>query len=756
MEANKLERLLRARELFDAGQRLLLASSRHFVESDYLKAVESFEDSRDLFKQLGDEPEADVAEVWAAQLLPDVGRIEKAKLRLAGLAADAGRRRYNILLPAAHYWLGVCDYRSGNLSQTSRDYKTALRLAQDGDNAFEVGHTREALASCYWELGELEPALSYASEMLSTEDTYYRNPRQAWRDLGTLSDIALKLNLPAASLDFAKERLSLAREISPDATLLKWSLRNAVSAAEAKKDFKGALAYAGESLRLALEGGDKPENARTTAESYLSLADLKNGAGDCEGALADYEMALKVYGRLPEVSAGSYKIRKGRLLCFRQLGRREAFESELSAVLKLSEEYRATIREDSSRQAFFTNEQVVFDAAAAYSLEARDARAAFAFVEESRARSLLEFVESDKSVAEVEADFASVARPLSLEEIQSRLPEQAQLVQYAVLPDKVAVWVLTKTRFELFEKQISADEFEKRVEDYRASVLAKDSGEAFGRASRELYDLLIPRGLDAGKQLCIVPDKSLHRLPFASLVAPSGKYLLEEFALSYAPSASVFIHATESARRKAVGADENVLSVGDPDFDREENPNLAGLQSAADEAKRVAGFYTRPVELVGVGATKDAFLRDFTGASVIHFAGHFIANRQSPANSKLLFAGGDLRSSELGAYKLPRAKLVVLSACETGVERYDRSEGAIGVARTFLALGAPVVVASGWKVDSEPTRDLMVAFHRKRREQGLTSAESLRRAQLELLNRRETKEPFYWAAFSLFGGYASY
>jgi CHAT domain-containing protein len=218
----------------------------------------------------------------------------------------------------------------------------------------------------------------------------------------------------------------------------------------------------------------------------------------------------------------------------------------------------------------------------------------------------------------------------------------------------------------------------------------------------------------------------------------------------------VLVHATENARRRDGGADENVLSVGDPDFDREENPNLAGLQSAADEAKRVAGLYTRSLELVGGGATRDAFLRGFTGAQVIHFAGHFIANRRSPANSKLLFAGGDLRSYELGAYKLPRAKLVVLSACETGVERYDRSEGAIGVARTFLALGAPLVIASGWKVDSEPTRDLMVAFHRKRREQGLTSAESLRRAQLELLNRRETEEPFYWAAFSLFGGYASY
>lgn len=688
-----------------------------------------------------------------------MGRLEEGRRRFAAIGAYAERRNYKVLLPPAYYWLGVSDYGRSGLSQTGRNYKTALGFAEEAGNDFEAAHAREALARYYSDLGELEPALAYAGTILSGFDSDYRSPRQVWREQGTFARIALRLNLPATSLGFAKERLELVRENWPDSILMNESLRNVVDAADAKGDFAGALAYAGESLRIALARADTPENARTTAELYLTLADLKSSAGDCAGALADYAKSLELYGRLPEVSASSYQIHKGRLLCFRQLRRRDEFESELRDVMKLSEEYRATIREDSTRQAFFDNEQGVFDAAAADALEARDARgsrAAFDFVEKSRARSLLEFVESDKSVREVEAGFASVAPLLSLEEIQSGLPEQVQLVQYAVLPDKVAVWVLTKTRFELFERRISAGEVEQKVEDYRALVLAKDSGEKFRRAAMELYDLLIPQGLDAAKQLCVVPDKSLHRLPFASLVSPSGKYLLEEFALSYAPSASVLVHATGNARRKEGGADENVLSVGDPDFDREENPNLSGLQSAADEAKRVARLYARPLELVGGGATKAAFLRDFTGASVIHFAGHFIVNKQSPANSKLLFAGGDLRSSELGEYKLPRAKLVVLSACETGVERYDRSEGAIGIARTFLALGAPVVVASGWKVDSEPTRDLMVAFHRKRRELGLTSAESLRRAQLELLNRRETREPFYWAAFSLFGGYASY
>jgi CHAT domain-containing protein len=196
--------------------------------------------------------------------------------------------------------------------------------------------------------------------------------------------------------------------------------------------------------------------------------------------------------------------------------------------------------------------------------------------------------------------------------------------------------------------------------------------------------------------------------------------------------------------------------VGNPDFDREENPNLPDLKDAETEARTITADYQKSLELVGSEATKEKFLRSMPEAEVIHFAGHFLANRQSPGNSKLLFTDGELRTSELGAYKLPVTKLVVLSACETGFERYNKSEGAIGIARTWLALGAPVVVASQWKVDSEPTKDLMIAFHRNRKEKGMSSAESLRQAQLELLGRDKTKAPSYWAAFSLFGGYANY
>jgi CHAT domain-containing protein len=509
-------------------------------------------------------------------------------------------------------------------------------------------------------------------------------------------------------------------------------------------------------MQVALGRGDNAENTRKIAEIYRLLADLKRQSKSCNEALTDYDQALDLFHRFPEVTEALYQIHKGKLFCFQQLNRQEDFSSELKTVFKLSEEYRAKIREDDSRQAFFASDQDVFDAATANTIAAQDSRKAFAFVETSKARSLLDFVESGKSIVEAEKSFGPVAQPLSLEEIRSRLPEQLQFVQYAVLPDKLVIWVVSKTRFDLLEVQITAADLEKKVAAYQALIVGNGPPAEIKEAAQRLYGLLIPPDLDGDKQLCLVPDKSLHQLAFATLVSPYEKYLLQDYALFYAPSASVLVLATENARSKEQFGNERLLSIGNPDFDREENLNLPDLRDAETEARTITADYRKSVELLGSEATKEKFLRNLVDVEVIHFAGHFVANRQSPGNSKLLFAGGELHSSELSAYRLPLAKLVVLSACETGFERYNNSEGAIGIARTLLALGAPLVVASEWKVDSEPTKDLMIAFHRNRKEKRMTTAESLRQAQLEMLSRNQTCAPFYWAAFSLFGGYANY
>jgi len=748
VRTDKVERLLQAKDTFARGHQLL--------KEDSTTAISEFESSGDLFAQLGDEGEAAIAETWAVQLLPDVAKVAESRKRWSAVIANAEARKFMLLLPPAYYSLGISDYRQNRLSESVRNLKTALRLAEAGNNTFEVQHAEDSLAQNYSIIGELEQALFYAGKMLSGDAPYYESLGQSRRNKGTLAFLSLKLRFFSTSLSLAREHLSITEENSPNTSLVNDSLRRLIDAASAKEDFPAALLYTQESMRIALARKPSSENTRTVANIHLLLGDLKSRTKDWHGALSDYDQALNLYSQFPEVIDNLYQAHKGKLFCYQQLDRKNDFSGELKIVLQLAEDYRAKVREDDSRQAFFANEQVVFDTATAFALDQQDSREAFEFGEAAKARSLLEFVKSEKPIAEVVKNYESVAKPLSLPEIQTRIPEQLQFVQYAVLPDKFAIWTVTKTRFDVLEKQITATELETKVDAYQALITEKAPLAEIRQAGQDLYRLLIPSDLARDKQLCFIPDKFLHQLAFATLVSPEGKYLLEDFTLFYAPSASVMVLATENARRREQFQDERLLSIGNPDFDREENSNLPNLEDAETEARTIAVSYRKSTSLLGAEATKEKFLRKFAGVEVIHFAGHFVANHQSPGNSKLLFAGGDLRSSELATYKLPFAKLVVLSACETFLEHYNKSEGAIGIARTLLAAGAPVVVASQWKVDSAPTKDLMIAFHRNRKEKGMTSAESLRQAQLEVMSKRETEAPFNWAAFSLFGGYANY
>jgi CHAT domain-containing protein len=82
----------------------------------------------------------------------------------------------------------------------------------------------------------------------------------------------------------------------------------------------------------------------------------------------------------------------------------------------------------------------------------------------------------------------------------------------------------------------------------------------------------------------------------------------------------------------------------------------------------------------------------------------------------------------------------------------------IGLSSPFIAGGVPLVVASLWPVDSDSTAKLMVAFHRHRKQDGLTTAEALRHAQTELLDGslKEYRRPYYWASFITVGGYAGF
>ena len=121
-------------------------------------------------------------------------------------------------------------------------------------------------------------------------------------------------------------------------------------------------------------------------------------------------------------------------------------------------------------------------------------------------------------------------------------------------------------------------------------------------------------------------------------------------------------------------------------------------------------------------------------------------------------SNGVLQAYEIYRLKPLHARLAVLAGCQTGVEDYVNGEGPIGLARPFNAAGVPLVVASLWPVDSLATTELMIQFHRLRRHEHYSSAQALRAAQVQMLRQGNAghRSPYYWASFSLTGGYSDY
>ncbi len=735
----------------------LLEDALGFVKKkDFAEAIKKFEKSRDEFNDEGD-VFANISELWAASFLQDISKNTEGIARLNSLIKIAEAANFKTIQADAVYWSGNSQYSHAKFSEMKAKVETALKIAVQTENYFEIGHCSELLGNTFLDLGEFGKSQEYAGKILQTGEIYYQSESNFWRNQLFFSDLAKHLQYNSTALDFAKESLFVARKILPDLTAVNSSLKEISNALVKKKQFEEALKYANESNKIALEKEDSAENAKAFSETFMTIADIKSEINNCSEALAAYEKSFEYLKKLPEQpTVYLYQLYRGKLFCFNTLGMQEDFQTELAKVLKLSETYRANIREDESRQTFFDNEQIIFDLATDNAIRQSNAKKAFEYSEISKARSLLDFVKSKKTISEVEKEFGKITKPLTLSEIQSRLPENLQVFEYAVLPEKLVVWKITKTTFEVSEKAISNEELDQKTYNYQTALQEKTGGDLLKNQAKELYETVFPKGFEKGKPICIVPDKSLHRLAFSSLITTENRYLIEDSAVFFSPSSSILTIETDNAKAKESAKNETILSIGNPRFNREENPNLQDLPQAETEVNKIAENYADSKKFLNKDAVKSAFLNNMTKFDVIHFAGHYVANSESPNNSKLLFADDDLKSSELAEKKLPRSKLVVLSACDTGVERFNRSEGAISIARTFLAMGTPIVLASGWKVDSEAAKNLMINFHKKRRIEQLSSLEALRQSQLEMLKKSEFGSPYYWSAFTLTGGFANY
>jgi CHAT domain-containing protein len=759
------------------GREIMRSGFFNYGQDKFEQARDFYSEAARIFERGGNEGEAMFAAYWMANIQVRPAPTQSLTI-LEPLVGILEKREYAWLLSLSLNALA-------DVWTSLREYSKSMEHAERARGILDKIEDRNAMlrnlqtpAFVYQQVGDYPRSLSYIDQAFDLADRFPADPQEVWTHYHLAAYNLYLLNLPRSAAAFQKEAVELAVFIGrplykqrsyAQLGLIYARLKNTDEAIN-----NGQLA-----LTVGEAAGSEQSRKNLIANSTLNLAHIYRELGELDKSLELYDEAIASYREM-KIEIYTFLAHQGKLLALLGINDDAAIEEHLNTAIPLIEQYRPRIQEESLRNGFFDLAQSIYDIAIDFFYTRRaDPDKAYQYVEASHARSWLDLVGANARVIQQagrpDNKMPAGIQPLTLDRIKPALPAQSQVLEYAVLEDKVLAWVGSQKGFEANEKKIAASELNRKVERFRKLLpdLREEAWPETEALAQELYEILIKPVeplLDSSARLCIVPDKILHRLPFGALISPESKeYFIKSFRYFISPSANVLIKCSEMAKLKEGAGRERAMTVGNPSFDRERFPELELLPAAAEEARQVALYYEPGIPLIGAGAREAAVKSAMSQADVLHFASHYVIDRQSWMESRLLLAkeadqgksgesDGQLQAFEIYNMRLPRARVAVLSACDTGIEQTYRGEGPISMARPFIKAGVPVVVASLWAVESDSTANLMTSFHKHRKQGRLSTMEALRQAQLEMLSSPDTlnHHPYRWASFNTIGGYTAF
>lgn len=768
LSPNQRNSLIEARRLMKQGRESIFQSRPEDAAAYYTRAKE-------ILEQIGDTSGAVYVDYPLGHAYLGLSKSRVSLSMFEKVVAQSETRRYKWLMAQALNATANVEIGLRNHSAALNASNRSLELSEQIGDTTGVIKTTNQLAQEYFYLGNYPKSLDLHQRSLELSDAHSTEPIQVWRNYFSVPRTLNAMGLHSAAIEYEKEALRSAEDLKmPQTVCRSYAILGLMYGGQG--DYPEAVRNIEISIERAKSLPSEAIRKESIAYSSLQLGLIHRQSREFSKAIASYDRAIQLYGELEDFQPFLYVAHKGKLLSCINLEGCVSIEEEIKICLDLFEEFRNKILEESNRDNFFDTEQNIYDVAIRFEFSRNNFKTAFDYSERARARSLWDLANERAKLTsddvELDVKFMLTHQPADFEQIKANLPEGAQILQFALLEDKLLIWLISGADLVHAEKVISGTAFNETLSRYRELLSSPSAinSEASNRDGMALYEMLIKpveSSLKKDKLVCIVPDKALSYLPFAALISSqSGKYLVNEYEFMYAPSSTMFIRSSQLAARKK-RADETLLAVGNPRFSQDKFP-LADLPSAAREVRSIKDLYAPgSLTLIGKDATKSLVKAEIGQSDVVHLAVHSVVDEVSPMRSKLLLADGPggagnsdgvLEAHEIYGSELPNTHLVVLSACETGVGRYYRGEGMMGLSRTFLAAEVPLVVSSLWRVDSESTADLMTEFHKHRRSHGLPSSKALQKAQRAMANGTDERyrSPYYWAAFTLTGGYANY
>ncbi|HEU4933712.1 MAG TPA: CHAT domain-containing protein [Pyrinomonadaceae bacterium] len=742
------------------ARELMKASHAAWPRAD--ENLRLFNEAKGLFDKAGDVAGAMLAEYWLSFSTYNKSKYDDSLKLLKPLIKECVRRKYQWLYARCIYLRSNLEYVLNQHSKAIASAREGVKLAEKTGDSVGLLNLVSSLVEYYRYVGNYPKSLAQIERGLPIVTSLALDPLQSSRHYSMGANAFASVGFYDAAAEFQEQAVRISeRARIEDRVVYQHAFLGTIYGKLGR--FADALQHVNKAVEMA-------GSARNVlAYSLLQQGHIYRAMSDYEKAVDSYGQSIELYNQI-KLPARLYEAHKGVLLCYISQNDVSRAEQEIATILPLIEEYRKQISEENNRNSFFETEQNVYDTVIDFEVSRlNNPERAFQYLQYSRGRSLLDLLNKDaEAVAdalEPEIVSQSVAQPESAEQIKEKLPEGVQLVQYAVLEDKILIWVISRSEIALKQSNVSRRDLNETIQRY-LKVISRppNDQEEESALAKQLYVSLIQpieALLDRKRVLCIIPDKNLSYIPFSALISPaSQKYLIEDYVITTSQSPSVFLYCSKNATRRAHVKDERLLSVGNPRFDRASFPDLDDLPNAKQEALEIASNYKDALPLLEASATATAVKNEMLRSDVVHFALHSVLDGDLPLRSSLLLTPSGTQS-QLHAYEvyrlgLERTRLVVLSSCQTGAERYYDGEGMASLARAFMGAGVPLVVASLWPVDSAATEKLMVRFHSERRQSN--TAMALTNAQRAMLHGSEKRfqSPYYWAAFSLNGGYAEF
>ncbi|MBI3232406.1 MAG: CHAT domain-containing protein [Candidatus Doudnabacteria bacterium] len=755
----------------------LRQADKEFSRSSHDSAFKSYQSSLIAAKHIGDELHAEIA--TSSLIRYSYNRANSHSLISLGnrLITQAEKHRHRQVQAITHAALANAYLASQQGTPALENSLRAVTIAKEIGDRETLINALIMAGSAYTRSGNYALGISKSFEVLSILNNYPTGLLRSFQAYQQLWEPLFRLGNHQLALDYQKEALHTATLSGYTPGIIgtigriglnQWKLDHKV---EAENYLRDAIVKCNTT-------SDKTLRQLLQAELYTALGDVLLSLGKTNESLTSYSSALDAI-KASNNSVYLSAIHQGLASAYLAQNEYVMAEEELQKSISFLEKSRQNIYDAKGRSVFLSRSQNAYKAMIdlQYYIKHNE-YLAFDYAEVARNRNVLDALTGSPSLKKSDGmtvlSVSNNSNPLTLKEVQKRMPANIQLLTYALTEKGLIIWLVTFNSIYSTHVDVSAKDLEENINEYSTKLRKREDLHLINSKSSQLFNILILPvldRLDTQRPLYIVQDGILSQLPFSSLYSSStNRYVVEDYPIVTNHSVSILIKTQEWATSQQKSNNESFLGVSNPRFSYNRFHGLRSLPSAEDEVNNISALYERFATFSRDKATESMITQQIRNYNVIHLATHtlnyeadslastiLLAEESTPTlnnkNWKGITYDGAFQASEIYSLKLPETKIVILSSCRSGLGNVIKGEATGALAQAFLAIRVPTVVASLWDIDDEASSDFMYLVHQNHRVKSLSFAESIRQVQRSFIysTDRARRHPYFWAVFQISG-----